>query len=320
MSVTFYRDQLKSRQARDFYDGICVSISRGNLGGIFPLTVANRATATKDAFDAIQALHHDRPEFFFLGRSSRTLLRGNRFVLMNEVLYTPEQIRRIRVHLERELERITAGTAGLDEWEREKLVYERIIRQMTYRDHSAGGVPKDYDHNVVGPLLQNSGVCEGFSCLLMLALRRVGIPCIRVSGVGKSEAHCWNLAWIEGSPVHLDITWDSVNERGDVGFFYFNLTDEQITRDHRITTKGLPPCMDPTKGYHFRKNLIFSSVGEAAGFFRKAFGSGAGPCSVRFGFAGNIGAAVKKAMRHAPVLRYRYQCCESQRSALVWGS
>lgn len=318
MSVTFYRDQLKNEQARAFYDEIHSSISRGNVGGIFPLTFTNRAAASRDAFDALQSLRYDRPEYFFLGHSSRTVLRGERIVLMNQVFYSPEQIGRIQAHLNRELDRFTAGTAHLPEWEREMRIYERLIRHLTYVDHSEGRTPKDYDHNVVGPLLQGSGVCEGFSCLLMLALRKTGIPCIRVSGYGKNEAHCWNMAWIEGSPVHLDITWDSVNDQGDVGFFYFNLTDEQITRDHRITTRGLPQCLDPSKGYHFRKDLVFSSAGEASRFLRKAFLNGGGPYSVRFSFEGDTGASVKKAMRHAPVLSYRYRFNDSQRTALIW--
>ena len=318
MSVTFYRDQLKSEQARAFYNEMINSISRGNEGGIFPLAFSNRAAASRDAFDALQALRYDRPEFFFLSRSSRTVLRGERLVLMNEVLYTPEQILRIQTHLNRELDRLVAGTAHLPEWEREKRIYERLIRRLTYVDHSEDRVPKDYDHNVVGPLLQGSGVCEGFSCLLMLALRKAGIPCIRVSGHGKNEAHCWNMAWIEGSPVHLDITWDSVNDRGDVGFFYFNLTDEQITRDHRITTRGLPQCLDPSKGYHFRKDLVFSSARDASRFFRKAFLKKDVAYSVRFSFEGDTGASVKKAMRHAPVPGYRYRYNDNQRTALVW--
>ena len=319
MSITFYRDQLKTKQARDFYDEICSSICRGNVGGIFPLTYKTRSTATKDCFDAIKALRNDRPDFFFIGNVSEAILRKNRLVLMNQVPYTPDQIAKIRLYLEKELAAFTANTAGLSEWDREKVIYERIIRKLTYIDHGDGKNAKEYDHNVVGPLLQGSGVCEGFSCLLMLALRRAGIPCIRVSGYGKNEAHCWNMAWIEGSPVHLDITWDSVNDNGDVGFFYFNLTDEQITRDHKITTKGLPECIDPTHGYHFRKGTVFSSAGDASKFFKAAFLNNRGPYAVRFSLDGDINSIIKKAMRNAPVLSYSYRYSDTQRTALVWG-
>lgn len=319
MSITFYRDQLKSQQARDFYDGICSSISRGNVGGIFPLTYITRSSATKDCFDAIKALRNDRPDFFFIGNANKAMLWRNRLVLMNQVSYTPDQIAKIRLHLEKELAVFTENTADLSEWEREKVIYERIIRKLTYIDHGDGKNAKEYDHNVVGPLLQSSGVCEGFSCLLMLALRRVGIPCIRVRGYGKREAHCWNVAWIEGSPVHLDITWDSVNDKGDVGFFYFNLTDEQISRDHKITIDGLPQCIDPTQGYHFRKRTVFSSSEGASKFFKTAFGDNCGAYTVRFDMDGDISSIVKMAMRYAPVRNYSYRYSDTQKTALVWG-
>lgn len=319
MSITFYRDQLKTKQAREFYDEICNSISRGNLGGIYPLNFKTRSTAMRDSFDAIRALRNDRPDFFFIGGKCEAMIRNNRLVLMNEVLYTPDQIKQIRRFLDKAFEDFTVGTSALPAWDREKIVYERIIRYLTYIDHSVDDEPKDYDHNIVGPLLQGSGVCEGFSCLLMLALRKVGIPCIRVSGFGRNEAHCWNMAWIDGSPAHLDITWDSVNDRGDVGFFYFNLTDEQITRDHKITTKGLPQCLDPTNGYHFHEGTIFTSPGDASKFFKKAFLNSRGPYSIRFSSENDISSSIKKAMRHAPILSYSYRYSDTQRTALVWG-
>lgn len=319
MSVTFYRDQLRTKQARYFYDEISSSISRGNVGGIYPLNYQNRNTAISDSFDAIRALRNDRPDFFFIGAKCQSMLRSNRLVLMNEVLYTPAQIERIRVHLDKALEEFTIGTAGMPEWDREKLVYERIIRRHTYEDHSEDGAPKDYDHNIVGPLLQRSGVCEGLSCLLMLALRKAGIPCIRVYGYGRNEAHCWIMAWINGSPGHLDITWDSVNDNGDVGFFYFNLTDEQITRDHKITTKGLPQCLDPTNGYHFHEGMVFASPRDAARFFKKAFLNSSGPYSVRFSNEKDMSSSIRKAMRHAPILSYSFRYSDTQCTALVWG-
>ena len=150
-----------------------------------------------------------------------------------------------------------------------------------------------------------------------MALRRAGIPCIRVNGFGKNEAHCWNMAWIEGSPVHLDITWDGVNSNGDVGFFYFNLTDEQITRDHKITTKGLPRCLDPTHGYHFRKGTVFSSAGDASAYFKTVFSKNREAQAVRFSMDCDISAVVKKVMCHAPVSHYRFRYNEAQRTALI---
>ena len=318
MSLTFYRDQIRSRQAKAFYDAICADITGGNVSGIYRLTATNPSAAARDGAAALLALRKDRPEYFFILGNPIAHIQGSQVTLEDEMLYTPRQIAKIRSHLDRALAAYTVYTFGLPVWEREKLVYERIAKSLTYIDHGDGKNHKDYDHNIVGPLLQGSGVCEGFSCLLMLALRKIGIPCIRVSGQSKNEAHCWNLAWIDGSPVHLDITWDKPNENGDLGFFYFNLTDEQITRDHRITTKGLPQCMDPTHGYHYRRGTVFSDTEKAAGYLRRALGSNAGPVSIRFSNSDAVTVSVRKAMRNVPVGGYKYQYCETQRTAMIW--
>jgi len=318
MSLTFYRDQLRSRQSKAFYDAICADIAGGNVSGTYHLTVTSPSAAARDGAAALRALRKDRPEFFFIRGNPTTYLQGNQVTLEDEMLYTPRQIAKIRSHLDRALAEYTVYTFGLPAWEREKLVYQRIARSLTYIDHGDGKNHKDYDHNIVGPLLQGSGVCEGFSCLLMLALRKAGIPCIRVSGYSKNEAHCWNLAWIDGSPVHLDVTWDKPNENGDLGFFYFNLTDEQITRDHKISTKGLPQCLDPTHGYHYRRETVFTGAEAAARYLKQVFQNSPGPVSLRFSADEDVTACVQKAMRNVPVESYRYQYCQAQRTAMIW--
>lgn len=161
------------------------------------------------------------------------------------VLYTPDQIGRIRYQLRRCLFQLVRGTAGLPPVEREILVYERIARRLTYINN--GDVR---DHNIVGPVLLSAGVCEGYNALLMLALRRVGLPCIKVYGVGKSGGgHCWSVVWLEGEPVHCDVTWDKPS-RGAVRFAYLNRSDCQIARDHGdFRRPGIPVCRSERWNY-----------------------------------------------------------------------
>lgn len=106
------------------------------------------------------------------------------------------------------------------------------------------------DHNIVGPVLLSAGVCEGYNALLMLALRRVGLPCIKVYGVGKSGGgHCWSVVWLEGEPVHCDVTWDKPS-RGAVRFAYLNRSDCQIARDHGdFRRPGIPVCRSERWNY-----------------------------------------------------------------------
>ena len=80
------------------------------------------------------------------------------------VLYTPDQIGRIRYQLRRCLFQLVRGTAGLPPVEREILVYERIARRLTYINN---GDVRDPQHRRAGAAV--GGGVRGYNALLMLA-------------------------------------------------------------------------------------------------------------------------------------------------------
>lgn len=237
MSSVFYRNQLKTKQATIFYDSIIKEIEKGNVSGEYRLHPIDYESASRDAFEAIKAIRYDRPDIFFLGFRNETYMIGNKyFEIKNSVLCDEHQVHRVQRLLDVILHELTKDLYGASELEREKQIYTRIRRLVKYDDKG-----DEIDHNVMGPILRRTAVCEGYTCILMLALRKVGIRCIRISGVGRFEKHCWIMAWINGTPYHLDVTWEGIS-LGRVGNRYFNLTDRQISKDHLISTKGLPRC------------------------------------------------------------------------------
>lgn len=312
MYEDFYRNLLANRQAQFFYDALLWQIGKGNTSGTYSLSASDSVSAMRDGFAAIQAVYYDRPECFFLSTESRILLKGAQLTLTNTPKYTPQQIRRIQAQLERTLQQLCADTAGLPQWERERIVYERVAKKLEYKNHK-----ESFDHDIVGPVLQNSGVCEGISNLLTLALRRVGIPCIRVNGERSRENHCWNLVWIDGIPSHVDITWEAVYNREEIGYFWFNLTDPEIRRDHRIKTEGLPMCGNPQFGYHFQTNALFSNVDSAVKELSKRLWCGASVLHARLQGEGNIEQCLKQTIRRAPPAHYRYLCDKNQHAGLL---
>lgn len=217
-----------SPQARRIYDRLEMQQRQGDWSGLLSMRVALPDTAAEDSFAAIRALRRDRPEYFWLGGSCEARWCGPQLELRCSILYDPQNIRRVQTALRQTLRQLTQGTEGLPTLKRERMVYKRVVQGFTYRDgdHS-------YDHNVAGPVLFGGhGVCEGCNALLMLALRQVGIPCIKVVGKSSREAdgfHCWTIAWIDAAPVHLDATWDAAFKLFPN---YFNLSDAEIRRDH----------------------------------------------------------------------------------------
>lgn len=129
--------------------------------------------------------------------------------------------------------------------EKEKILYDYITQNVKY-DNSATA---DYEnHSIVGPLLNNSSVCEGYAKALKYLCDAVGIPCIIISGSRNSpndkyEPHAWNIVKINKKCYHVDSTWDSIVNSDNSDFYdYFNVSDETIKKDHEWDISLFPNC------------------------------------------------------------------------------
>lgn len=307
----FYRNQLGSPQAMIFYDRLLSEIRRGNIGGLYCLTPERSETAVRDGLNAIQALRNDHPEFFHLNPASQAVLSRGKLSVINRALYTPSQIKRLSRLLEHLLQQLTAGTRQLSDWEKERVIYDRIVRYMHYENRH-----EMLDHNVAGPILRESGVCESYVCLMILTLRRVGIPCIRVNGYGRKEAHCWNMVWLGGHPCHLDVTWDK-EINGQVSHFYFNLTDDEITKTHTIRTPGLPVCNTPSLNYYRRQDLLFDSSKDAARAIASAFRAGRSGVQIRLAEGLDLTQCIKQGVARSPCGTYAHCSNPEYQTAVI---
>ena len=273
----YYRSFL-TRQGQAFYDLVNAQLIRQDYSGRITFPVSNSQTASSDAFAAVQALKDDRPEHFYLGYHCDFLRRGTSAILKYQILYSSATIDRIREQLRRTMYNMVRGTANLPMFDREALVYERIAQRLSYANH--GDVR---DHSIVGPVLMSAGVCEGHNALLLLCFRRIGIPCIKVYGTSKTEKHCWTIAWIDGCPVHCDVTWDGSNE-GVVCFNYLNLSDRQIAEDH-FCFKGscVPECTTETLNYYTHRGFCVHSYAELQARIKNDSRSGS-PILIHFSY------------------------------------
>ncbi|MBQ7715342.1 MAG: transglutaminase domain-containing protein [Clostridia bacterium] len=256
-----------SERGRTIYDAVLSDLIRGDLSGYTELNgIRYPITAFDDAFDAYHALKDDHPEYFFLGQECNFISDGKSAAITYTVLYTAKQTERISNLLKKEINRITNKTAGLNDLEREAVVYGRIAKSKKYADHN-----DDTDHNAVGPLLSDSGVCEGINALLMLCLRRLNIPCIKVSGKSKKGGlHCWCIAWIDSIPVHIDVTEDLSDKL--VCYDYFNLSERMIANNRTIFRKSkLPICSSEHLTYYNYRDLNVKDFSELVALLRKGF-------------------------------------------------
>ena len=259
---SFYYRDLLGAQARAFYDSMLARFLRKDYSGVIPLPVTDPQNVGDDCNAAFLAIRDDHPELFYLGTRYELVRSGTQATMKWDILYSQEDIPRIQHQLSKRICKIVHGTADLSLVEREQLVYERIAKQLTYVNNH------DYrDHNIVGPVLMSAAVCEGYNAMLMLCLRRVGIPCIKVYGKSRKDGlHCWSIVWIQGEPVHCDVTWDTPHE-GTVFFDYFNLSDRQIGRDHfDFQGDNIPVCTAEHLNYYRLHRCSFPTQIAYAGY------------------------------------------------------
>ena len=97
-------------------------------------------------------------------------------------------------------------------------IYKRLGNKISYDwEHKdidgengtiyLGGYPPA--HNLVGGLLNNTCVCEGYAKILKQALACVGIQAKVILGSGQEEPHAWNQVNIDGTWYNTDLTWDA---------------------------------------------------------------------------------------------------------------
>ena len=81
--------------------------------------------------------------------------------------------------------------------------------------------------NAYGVLIENYGLCGGYTDAMMLFLERFQIPNYKIA----TENHIWNYVKIDDRWLHLDLTWDdpiTENEKNILDDTYFLITDDEL--------------------------------------------------------------------------------------------
>jgi len=138
---------------------------------------------------------------------------------------------------------------GMSDLEKEKAIHDYLVLNCRYDyDNFLKGTIPEESYSAYGLLINGAGVCQAYAEATQILLSRAGIECMIVTGsangVGGWGGHAWNIVKIDGKYYHLDVTWDDPvpDEKGRVLYWYFNLTDEQISNDHTWERSLYPEC------------------------------------------------------------------------------
>ena len=213
------------------------------------------------------AVLKDHPEIFWLtGFRYKYYQNSPNFIFIPEYLFKKEKIIEHQKAMNARVEKLVRPAMKLSEWEKEKYVHDFICENVCYDK-----LKKPYSHEIIGPLGQGVGVCEGIAKAVKILLDALGVWCmIALCGnnpeKGIKYRHTWNIVKIGGVTYHLDATFDNTlgkdNISGEIRYDYFNLPDKQIFRDHEPLIAPAPACTDGDRFYYKEKKLSFTKVEE----------------------------------------------------------
>ena len=139
---------------------------------------------------------------------------------------------------------------SMSDADKEIYVHDYCLKNFTY-DRNRG----EHANSVLGLVLYGTAVCEGIAKFVNLALDYLGVKCLVVTGDGinpangTTEGHAWNIIKLDGKTYHLDVTFDLGLSGNTLRYDYFNLSDDDIKKDHIIKSDA-PECTTVGKDYY----------------------------------------------------------------------
>ena len=173
---------------------------------------------------------------------------------------------------------ILANIIGPDmtDYERELAIHDYILLHAAYdyENFRNDTVPAD-SYTMYGTLVNGIAVCQGYAYTAQLLLRMAGIETYYVRGTAGGGAHAWNKVKIDGTYYNLDVTWDDPvpDVEGRLAYGYFNVTDDELRRDHEWIDK-LPKATASTLNYYAVNGLTVATPDAFAARMNAAIEAG----------------------------------------------
>ncbi|MGN0354959.1 MAG: transglutaminase domain-containing protein [Muricoprocola sp.] len=256
----YYYHQLNKQQQSIYY-----SILKGiqNLEEEFVIPQCTR----EELYDIFFRMRLDHPEIFWVPGFRYKYYRDSpNLIFVPEYLFKKNKIQEHQKAMNARVEKLVRPALKLSEWEKERYVHDFICENVCYDK-----LKKPYSHEIIGPLGQGVGVCEGIAKAVKILLDALGVWCvIALCGnnpeKGIKYRHTWNIVKIGGTYYHLDATFDNTLSKGyepfEIRYDYFNLSDKQIFRDHEPLIAPAPNCGDGDHFYYKEEKLSFTKTEE----------------------------------------------------------
>ena len=218
---------------------------------------------TEGLSDIYLRMKLDLPLLFFVtGFHYRKMPGADHVEVLPDYLFDRGKVKMHRQAVTARLERLARPLKGKSDREKELAIHDFILENVTYDK-----LKKSYSHEIIGPLTQGVGVCEGIAKTVKALCDAVGLPCIvalseAAPEIGVRYRHTWNVVTVEGQRYHVDATFDNSLQRGMKRYDYFNLDDKKIFRDHEPILTHAPACTQGDRFFYREQKLSFTKQEE----------------------------------------------------------
>lgn len=213
--------------------------------------------------DIFYKLRLDCPEIFYAATFKYSFYQDSNMIKLKPVyLFEKNKIKDHQKAMKARVEKLVRAVKDKNDWDKEIYIHDFICGNVIYDK-----LKKQYSHEIIGPLGQGVGVCEGIAKAVKILCDNSSIPCIVAISENNPEKkikyrHAWNVLKINGKWYHLDATFDNTLGHKEVRYDYFNLADKSIFKDHEPVIYKLPVCNDGEHFYYKEKKMSFTKLEE----------------------------------------------------------
>ncbi len=212
--------------------------------------------------DAVMyAISYDNPELICYGSNCQMISERGRTYFVPSYTHTAESHDQYINALENTVQNALLKMPVGDDFKKELYIHDLICNRCHYLNDNNG----DLRTSAYNALVTGEAVCEGYAREAQLLMNRAGIRNYLVTGEslnsdGETVGHMWNVVEINSKNYYLDVTWDDA-DASEVGssicYFYFNVNEELISKDHFKITPSDNGCDSLFDNYYSKNNRMF---------------------------------------------------------------